>query len=604
MPLHRFTRVEFSRFKAFRNFSLELKQFNILVGPNNAGKSTVLAAFRILEAAMRQARRQQPHNVPSGAGRVPGYYVDIRAISVAEENIFHDYDESEPATVVFHLSNQNTLTLHFPERGTCILFAKVAGTTVASAVAFRSHFDCPIGFVPILGPVEHHERMRTEATAKRALFTYNAARNFRNIWFHYNQDFDTFRDILQRTWPGMDIEKPRVETSHGEARLVMFCLENRIPREIFWAGFGFQVWAQMLTHLIHASEKSLFLIDEPDIYLHSELQRLLLSQLRNLGPDILIATHSTEIITEAEADDIVLVSKDATRARRIREPSQLREVFRILGSSINPILTQVAKTRRVLFVEGKDFQIIGRFAQRLDRPAIGNREAFAVIPIEGFNPERARSLKMGMEESLGGPIIAAVVLDRDYRSEAECSSIAEKCGQFCEFVQILERKEIENFTLIPAAIDRAAAIRVADRVSRTGVAAKYENEAGRILAEFAASKKSYVASQMLTARRLFERSALSHVHETTLAESSLETLERIWSDEATRLQLIPGKEALSAVNSWLQEKYRVTISPTAIIDALIIEEVPADMLTLVNMLSEFATTRPATTRRDPRQETA
>ncbi|WP_352523403.1 MULTISPECIES: AAA family ATPase [unclassified Mesorhizobium] len=69
----------------------------------------------------------------------------------------------------------------------------------------------------------------------------------------------------------MDIEKPIVDYSHKNARLYMFCPESRIPREIFWAGFGFQVWCQMLTHLIQSSNNSLFLIDEPDIYLHSEL---------------------------------------------------------------------------------------------------------------------------------------------------------------------------------------------------------------------------------------------------------------------------------------------------------------------------------------------
>jgi predicted ATP-dependent endonuclease of OLD family len=100
----------------------------------------------------------------------------------------------------------------------------------------------------------------------------------------------------------------------------MYCPENRRSREIAWAGFGFQVWVQMLTHLIQAHDKSLFLIDEPDIYLHSDLQRQLLGLLRNLGPDILIATHSTEVIAEAETDDIVLVGKERQAARRIRDP--------------------------------------------------------------------------------------------------------------------------------------------------------------------------------------------------------------------------------------------------------------------------------------------
>jgi len=81
----------------------------------------------------------------------------------------------------------------------------------------------------------------------------------------------------------------------------------------------------------------MFLIDEPDIYLHSDLQRQLLGLLRNLGPDILIATHSTEIVSEAETDDIVLVNKKRRSAQRIKDPSQLREVFTVLGSKLNPV---------------------------------------------------------------------------------------------------------------------------------------------------------------------------------------------------------------------------------------------------------------------------
>ena len=86
-----------------------------------------------------------------------------------------------------------------------------------------------------------------------------------------------------------------------------------------------------------SNDKALFLIDEPDIYLHSDLQRQLIGLLRNLGPDIIIATHSTEIITEAEADDIVIIDKKRTSARRIRQPSELADVLAILGSNLNPI---------------------------------------------------------------------------------------------------------------------------------------------------------------------------------------------------------------------------------------------------------------------------
>jgi len=361
-----FVRIDFVRFKAFNKFSLQLRHFNILVGPNNAGKSTILAAFRILAAAMRRASTRRAEVIRGPAGNTFGYPVDLSAVSVAEENIFYNYDDSEAATVRFRLSNQNELVLFFPEQRTCYLIADSSGRNIETPSAFRSHFNCPIGFVPILGPVEHNENLFGKEAARLALFNYRAARNFRNIWHHFPEKFEAFRAALVQTWPGMDIERPIIDMSHGKPLLHMFCPEDRIPREIFWAGFGFQVWCQMLTHIIQSNESALFLIDEPDIYLHSDLQRQLLGLLRNMGPDILIATHSTEIITEAETDDIVLINKSRRSAHRIHNPSQLEQVFKVLGSNLNPILTQLAKTRRAVFVEGKDFQILSKFARKLN----------------------------------------------------------------------------------------------------------------------------------------------------------------------------------------------------------------------------------------------
>lgn len=461
--LHHFARVDFHRFKAFERFTLHLRHFNILVGPNNSGKSTILAAFRVLAAAMRKARSKIPELVPTPQGQRYGYNIDLSGVSVAEENIFFNYDDDAPASVRFKLSNNNELLLYFPELGSCFLTTDSEGTPPRTPSAFRKHFNCPIGFVPILGPVDHNERLYKEEAARLALFNYTAARNFRNIWYHYPDQFDEFRRILTETWPGMDIERPQLDYSHEKPRLHMFCPEERIPREIFWAGFGFQVWCQMLTHLVQSNDKALFLIDEPDIYLHADLQRQLLGLLRNLGPDILIATHSTEIITEAETDDIVVVNKKRKQARRIKHPSELTEVFAILGSNLNPVLTQLAKTRRAVFVEGKDFQIFGKFAQKLNYTRVGNRSEFAVIPVEGFNPERARNLKRGIETTLGGKIAAAVILDRDYRSQAECDSISQACEECCNLVRIHARKEVENFLLVPEAIDRAAERRVEDQ---------------------------------------------------------------------------------------------------------------------------------------------
>lgn len=535
---HKFVQVDFRHFKAFDTFTLRLRHFNILVGPNNAGKSTILVAFRILAAAMRRASTRKPELIHGPHGNTHGYIVDLSAISVAEENIFYNYNSSEAATVTFTLSNKNELLLYFPEQGTCYLILETQGKPVRTPSNFQSEFNCRIGFVPILGPVEHNERLFEKEAARRALFNYEAARNFRNIWHHYPEKFSEFRAVLKQTWPGMDIEPPKVDLSYPKPTLHMFCPEERIPREIFWAGFGFQVWCQMLTHLIQSREMTLFLIDEPDIYLHSDLQRQLLGLLRNMGPDILIATHSTEIITEAETDDIVVINKHRRTARRITNPSQLEEVFKILGSNLNPILTQLAKTRHVVFVEGKDFQILSKFAQKLGFTNVGNRSAFAVVPVDGFNPERIRNFKLGMETTLGGNIKAAAILDKDYRCDKECVSITNECNSFCDYVVIHRCKEIENFLLVPAAIDRAATRKVADQAKRSGDDMIYSTNIAEVLDSFSIQKKGYITSQYLAERLRFERTISSSVHNATINETALMEFEECWDLIPRRLFLL------------------------------------------------------------------
>jgi len=586
--LHQYVKVEFHRFKALKSFTLNLRHFNILVGPNNAGKSTVLAAFRILATALRKAGSKSPEVVRGPLGDTFGYSIDLSATSVAEENIFHNYDDTEPAKVVFRLSNKNELMLYFPEKGACYLIASQDGRHPKTPTAFRANFNCPIGFVPILGPVEQHENLYEKEAARRALFNYNAARNFRNIWYYYPDKFDDFQAILKETWPGMDINKPEVDFSHQRPRLCMFCPEDRIPREIFWAGFGFQVWCQMLTHLVQSNEKSLFLIDEPDIYLHSDLQRQLLSLLRNLGPDILVATHSTEIITEAEPDDIVLVNKKRNHAQRINNPSQLSEVFSSLGSNLNPILTQLAKTRKVLFVEGKDFQIFGKFANRLGIQSAGARSNFAVVAVDGFNPERVRNLKLGMETTIGGSIKSFLILDRDYRSDRERDRIIEQCNGFCDQVVIHERKEIENYLLVPSALDRAIARRVEDYAKRTGITKEITVDANASLLEYSLNVNSYVMAQHLARRRAFEAKNSIGLDEGSFNEETLKCFHQRWGIDGQYLGMIPGKEALSHLNRNLQNEMGVSITPTSIIDAMPLCDVPEEMRVLISMIAKFA----------------
>ena len=115
-----FTSVKFSNYKTFERFSVRLEEFNVLVGPNNCGKSTILGAFRILSEGLRRANTRKPDWETGQTGTGFGYPVNLSGVPISTENVFHNYDDSVQSSVTFRISNGNELTLRFPDKG-CLL---------------------------------------------------------------------------------------------------------------------------------------------------------------------------------------------------------------------------------------------------------------------------------------------------------------------------------------------------------------------------------------------------------------------------------------------------------------------------------------------------
>jgi energy-coupling factor transporter ATP-binding protein EcfA2 len=580
-----FQSVEFRNYKALKHFSIKLNEFNVLVGPNNAGKSTIIGAFRFLSEGIRKARSKSPGYVH--AARTTGYQIPLSDIPIATENIFSDYDDSEPATIDFVLASGARLQLLFPENDLCYLIPHPTGRPVRNPSDFKRAFDVTIGFVPVLGPVEHNELLYLKEAARNALLTHRASRNFRNIWHHYPEGFGEFQRLISETWPGMEILKPEIDTSREKPVLHMFCPEKRFPREIYWAGFGFQVWCQMLTYILRASNDSLLIIDEPDIYLHSDLQRQLVSILREASPDVLIATHSTEIISEAEPVELLVIRKGAKQASRVKDVDQLRNIFATLGSNLNPVLTQLAKTRRAIFVEGKDFRILSAFARKLGYHNVANRSDFAVIPAHGFNPGMVRNFKAGIESTVGKAIGAAIIFDRDYRVGDEVAALLKDFAEFASFQHIHQRKEIENYLLDPGILQRSVDRRLKERQARAGGGAVQALDVAAALDQIYASTKSRIMSQHLPRGVDYLRLKRPELDKSTLTQLVLDEFEGVWSDPQRRVELVPGKEVLAALNTKLQECCGFSLTPVGIISDMRAEEVPGEIQALLKGIDVF-----------------
>ena len=129
----RITSIQFTRFKALSNYSISLDRINILVGPNNSGKSTIIGALRALASGLRIARTQSPHRIEIGAHHKTAYRIPESSLPISLENVHTDYDSTE-SKVTFNLSNRNKLHLVFPSDGGCYLIPENQGRSVKATL--------------------------------------------------------------------------------------------------------------------------------------------------------------------------------------------------------------------------------------------------------------------------------------------------------------------------------------------------------------------------------------------------------------------------------------------------------------------------------------
>lgn len=554
---------------------------NILVGPNNCGKSTAIGAFRVLSLALRKARSKRAEMLNGPNGREAGWKISEEVLPISIENIHTNYDDID-TTVEFHTSGPGVLTLYFPKRGGCMLFVRGPDGPIHSPAGFKS-FPFTIQVVPVLGPLEHEEQILTEGTVRRNLATTRAARNFRNYWRLFPDGFSDFREMIRRTWQGMDIMPPESMGDH----LAMFCKEERIDREIYWVGFGFQVWCQMLTHLSRAGSASLVVVDEPEVYLHPEIQRQLLAILRDLGPDILMATHSTEIMSEADPSEILLIDKSKRNAERLRDVESVQAALHAVGSVQNITLTQLARNRRLLFVEGEsDFRLIRRFARKMGLSELASGTDLTSIASGGFSSwERIRALASGFETTLGAKLHVGAVFDRDYWCDEQLDEITANLSEHLEFAHIHSRKEIENYLLIPSVLERALNRAVDERARRTGKPRGTGPSITKILEEVTKESKERAQSQYI-AKRL-EHFGGRADDASTITAKAINIFETKWKKLESRVEVVPGKETLAAVRKAIDSHYSVSVTDHRIVTSFEPSEIPDDLSDLLDGLDKF-----------------
>jgi predicted ATPase len=572
--------LDFFDYKSFTRFTINARTKNILVGANNAGKSTSLDALRIVFDALRYARRHTSKLKSQGNyGVCATYFVPQSVIQTDIRYCVHNFDDKD-AKIEILLSNGNkfVMVLNPDADIECYLVSEVPAQKGAQYL--RSQFDAEIIIVPTLSPLEQNEELVQLETVERNRFGRLSSRNFRNYWLHKTtEEFEVFANLVEYGWPGIRVRKPEIE--HGDRNFVrMYFRDGRNVREVQWAGFGFQVWMQTMMHLTQASEKSILVLDEPDIYLHPDLQHRLLKLVSQRVGQFFIATHSTEIINAADPGDVLIVRPSARSAKRIRSDENYPEIYSVIGSSENAQFARLARTRKVLYFEGLDNKLLSKISKSVRGIDFISGSSVTLMRTDGFsNWGRVSTTAWVFKEFFEIDVQVAALFDRDYRSDGEVEefeiSMAEK-GAFCF---VLPFKELENALLSCRAIKE-----IVRKNSSVPIRDSDIDFIDQLFQKVIENSRDEVFGQRMGHYIQFVLKKNPKMDTPTISSAFQKRFSQEWLDDDFRRAVVPGKKVFSEIVKLIQDKFGVTVTPARVSDELILAEIHPKLL---KILAEF-----------------
>lgn len=515
-------KIELHRFKRYKDSSIVLKDnLSLLVGGNNSGKSTILQALAtwqfcktLIEIEKGCENWLQTKN-KSGVGmgivdftplQVPslahlwtnlktskdkepdGYTLKIKVfwdiapdierflemgMSLANDRLFVKSTATNLTKEEIVDNNGNPISGKVPSvaylppfagitdregRLTPAMRERLVGQGLSGGVIRNALFDLH----------EQNKRERLRLRAGRSKIKSSDLKQLRE-----NDPWEILTSSMQKTF-GTDIRiVPFNERYHSYLKIE--CVKGEVDitgkfkkhpgynsRDLMVEGQGFLQWLSVYA-LTLSPEVNVVLLDEPDAHLNASLQKDLLESLEKVAilhkKQILMATHSPELIRLHEHDRILAVGKKGTNY--LAEPEGRIAIISGIGSVHTPTIHALMQHERILILEGpSDLRFLQKLAQRA-----GFLWPKNVVPWywTGTASERLQLFRQLKKEI---PNLKGISI-RDRDNEADNSVGVDLIDKGFTHKQqaftVLKwrRRHIENYLLCKAAIARAAGRNIA-----------------------------------------------------------------------------------------------------------------------------------------------
>lgn len=479
------TQLTLRNFKSIGEQSYIFTDFDLLVGRNNSGKSTVLQSLAIWQFCMDEFHRAKR----SGGNGIQIVLPNFTALPVPEFNLLWKdrtdriYPKDKTGTkkleyvlieIVVEWSMPGTavpqafgveLRYHSPQT----IYAIPAG-------GWKAFRDCEdqgslprIAYVPPFSGLEPAEKWLDKAPIRQQVGKGQPGSVLRNlllqVWRPPVLDEDigkigavkskpdpadwTELAVVVKRWFSVELIPPKYDSAK-DVYIGVEYKQNGKTYDLISGGSGFHQTMTLLAFLF-GYRPTTILLDEPDAHLHVNLQREILDYFKKKSAEknvqFLIATHAEEFAKGVDARQIMsLLRQVPTRIQ------STPDVLRAMSAVSNEDVARLIGAPYMVYVEGEsDERILRGWAEQCGAKPIMDKLCFKTM--RGGNKknmkEQADEHFRALSEIVSG-VKRLMLFDHDNTENAFHP------GKDNNTLVEWKRKNIENYLLVPTAWRRVA----------------------------------------------------------------------------------------------------------------------------------------------------
>ena len=467
------TKLTLRNFKNVGEQVYEFGQFDLLVGPNNSGKSTILQALAIWQFCVEEFRRSKR----TGSSGTQVVLPNFTALPVPEFNLLwkdridRQYPLQDGKKKQEYILISIVIEWNRPDEasGSFGVELRYHSPQTIYAIPIRgwknfrdcdSRGDLPnVAYVPPFSGLEPTEKWLDISPMRQQVGKGQPGSVLRNLLLRVSNrdkqppsdyppgDWDEIARTIKQ-WFSVDIHAPKYD-SLSDVNIIVNYLHRSKSFDIISGGSGFHQTLTLLAFL-YGYHSTTILLDEPDAHLHVNLQREILDYFKrkSLGTRVqfLIATHAEELVRGVEATQIV--SLLTGKPKRIQSTAPL---LRAMADVPNEEIVRLQASPFILYLEGEsDERILRAWAGVCDAMSTIDKFCFHVMA-----GGRKSSMKAAADEHFAAlkqiiPQVKRMMLF-DFDEEAKAFHPNDDNPSLKEW----KRKNIENYLLVPDAWKRA-----------------------------------------------------------------------------------------------------------------------------------------------------